>query len=225
MEFLLNSLNFVRLFELLITDKFLCKHLEQKVLVVLDSEYGNGSWVNQTGEIPVSKMMRIRSNCCLWSKPDSYSGRGSPKNKESQVVAVEFLYQEGCIYIKSVMRDTEQIKRRFRFLRRQRNNQEKLINDQQYFVDESKKLYISCYTSDNFTPTLIGRSNIIEELENETLKINRKTNKEDSADLLPLVLYYNLRTKPINKIKNRIEYVWIYIMNHSFTIMFHLPKI
>jgi hypothetical protein len=59
--------------------KQVCRHIKQKVLVVLDSEYGNGSWVNQTGEIPVSKMMRIRSNCCLWSKPDSYSGLGRPK--------------------------------------------------------------------------------------------------------------------------------------------------
>lgn len=32
-----------------------CKHLQQKVLVVLDSEYGNGSWVNQTQEIEASK--------------------------------------------------------------------------------------------------------------------------------------------------------------------------
>jgi hypothetical protein len=52
---------------------------ERKVLVVLDSEYGNGSWVAQTGAIPVSKLMRIRSNCCLWSKSDSYSGKGRPK--------------------------------------------------------------------------------------------------------------------------------------------------
>ena len=64
--------------------KQVCKHLKQKVLVVLDSEYGNGSWVNQTGEIPVSKMMRIRSNCCLWSKPDSYSGRGRPKKHDKK---------------------------------------------------------------------------------------------------------------------------------------------
>lgn len=56
-----------------------CKHLKQKVLVVLDSEYGNGSWVNKTAEIKASKLMRIRSNYCLWSKPPSYSGRGRPR--------------------------------------------------------------------------------------------------------------------------------------------------
>ena len=62
--------------------KQVSQQFEQKVLVVLDSEYGNGSWVNQTGEIPVSKLMRIRSNCCLWSKPKSYSGMGRPRKHE-----------------------------------------------------------------------------------------------------------------------------------------------
>lgn len=60
------------------------QQIKQKVLVVLDSEYGNGSWVNQAGEIPVSKLMRIRSNCCLWSKPESYSGRGRPKKHDKK---------------------------------------------------------------------------------------------------------------------------------------------
>jgi hypothetical protein len=58
------------------------RQIKQKVLVVLDSEYGNGSWVKQTGDIPVSKLMRIRSNCCLWSKPDRYLGRGRPKKHD-----------------------------------------------------------------------------------------------------------------------------------------------
>jgi hypothetical protein len=64
--------------------KQVSKHLKEKILVVLDSEYGNGSWVNQAGEIPVSKLMRIRSNCCLWSKPDSYSGIGRPKKHDKK---------------------------------------------------------------------------------------------------------------------------------------------
>ncbi len=62
--------------------KQVSRQIEQKVLVILDSEYGNGSWVKQTGDIPVSKLMRIRSNCCLWSKPDRYSGRGRPKKHD-----------------------------------------------------------------------------------------------------------------------------------------------
>ena len=40
--------------------KQVSKHLKEKILVVLDSEYGNGSWVNQTGAISVSKLMRIQ---------------------------------------------------------------------------------------------------------------------------------------------------------------------
>jgi DDE superfamily endonuclease len=64
--------------------KQVSKHIKQLVLVVLDSEYGNGSWVNQTREIPVSKLMRIRSNCCLWSKPKSYSGVGRPKKHDKK---------------------------------------------------------------------------------------------------------------------------------------------
>ena len=47
-------------------------------------EYGNGSWVNQTEDIQVSKLMRIRSNCCLWSKPDSYSGKGRPRKHDKK---------------------------------------------------------------------------------------------------------------------------------------------
>lgn len=50
----------------------------------LDSEYGNGSWVNQTAEIEANKLMRIRSNCCLWSKPPAYSGKGRPRKHEQK---------------------------------------------------------------------------------------------------------------------------------------------
>lgn len=127
----------------------------------------------------------------------------SPKDKESKAVAVEFLYKDGCIYIQNIMCDLKQIKRRFRFLR-QRKNSEKLINNQQYFVDESEKLYISCYTSDFFTPTLIGRNGILEEMEKGTLEINRTIEAEHSSKLLPLVSYYNSKIKPIKRIKNMI---------------------
>ena len=64
--------------------KQVSRHIKQKVLVVLDSEYGNGSWVNQTEDLLVSKLMRIRSNCCLWSKPDGYSGIGRPKKHDQK---------------------------------------------------------------------------------------------------------------------------------------------
>lgn len=127
----------------------------------------------------------------------------SPKNKEAKAVAVEFIYRKGCIYLKSIMRDLKEIKRKFRFLRR-RSNSEILRDNQQYFVDESKNIYISCYTDNYYTPTLIGRHGILEELENKILKVNKTIKGKDASKLLPLVSYYNSQTKPIKKIKDRI---------------------
>ncbi|NDJ25339.1 hypothetical protein GS682_27605 [Nostoc sp. B(2019)] len=128
----------------------------------------------------------------------------SPRKKKAKAVAVEFLYKEGCIYIKNVMRDMKQIEDRFSFLRRQKNKSEKLIDDQQYFVDESEQLYISCYTNDLYTPTLIGRNGIIEGMEQGTLKINREIQNEDSSRLFPLVSYYSGEVKPIKRIQTMI---------------------
>jgi hypothetical protein len=128
----------------------------------------------------------------------------SPKNKESKAVAVEFMYQDGGIYIKNVMRDLKQIESKFRFLRRRKNNSEKLINDQNYFVDESEELYSSCYTDSFYTPTLIGRTGIIADMESDQLTIDRKNKGENSSRFLPLVSHYNSEIKPINKIQNMI---------------------
>lgn len=127
----------------------------------------------------------------------------SPKKQEAKAVAVKFLYKDDCIYIKDIMHDLKQIKRKFNFLRK-RKNSEKLINDQQYFVDESAQIYVSCYTDNRYTPTLIGRHGIIEELEKGILQVNKTIKGEDASKLLPLVSYYNSQTNPINKIKNRI---------------------
>ena len=52
---------------------------KMKKLVVLDCEYGNGVFVKQTTQIKVSKLIRIRSNSCLYTEPEGYSGRGRPK--------------------------------------------------------------------------------------------------------------------------------------------------
>lgn len=128
----------------------------------------------------------------------------SPNNKETQAVAVEFLYQDGKIYIKNVLRDLKEIKNRFRFLRSRKSHPEKLIDNQHYFVDESEKLYISCYTDDRWTPTLIGRNGILEEMESGELEINRTIQSENASKLLPLVSYYNSVRQPINQIKNMI---------------------
>ena len=53
--------------------------------------------------------------------------------------------------------------------------------------DEDTQTCISTYTDNFFTPTLIGRENIIDDLEGGTLEINRRKDN----NLLPLVLCYN----------------------------------
>ncbi|MEG4485556.1 hypothetical protein [Microcoleus sp. D2_18a_B4] len=143
----------------------------------------------------------------------------SPRNKEPKAVAVEFLYKDGCIYIKNVIYDLKQIESKFRFLRRQRNNSEKLVNDQKYFVDHAEKLYISCYTDDLYTPTLIGRTGIIEDLESGELTIDRKNKSENSSRFLPLVSHYNSEIKPINRIQNMI---CLDLKNKTF-IQYYVP--
>ena len=142
----------------------------------------------------------------------------SPKKQDAKAVAVEFLYKDGCIYIKNVMRDMKQIETKFRLIRK-KNKSEKLINDQKYFVDESEKLYISCYTDDFYTPTLIGRSGIIEDMERGELTIDRKKKDENSSRLLPLVSHYNSEIKPINRIQNMIG---LDLKNKTF-IQYYVP--
>jgi hypothetical protein len=142
----------------------------------------------------------------------------SPRNKEPKAVAVEFLYKDGCIYIKNVMRDMKQIETKFRLIRK-KNKSEKLINDQKYFVDESEKLYISCYTNDMYTPTLIGRVGILEDMESGELTIDRKNKGENSSRLLPLVSHYNSEIKPINRIQNMIS---LDLKNETF-IQYYVP--
>ncbi|MEG4321951.1 MULTISPECIES: hypothetical protein [unclassified Microcoleus] len=143
----------------------------------------------------------------------------SPKKKEAKAVAVEFLYKDGCIYIKNVIVDLKQIESKFRFLKRKTNNSEKLINEQKYFVDESEKLYISCYTDDLYAPTLIGRTGILEDLDSEKLTIDRKNKGENSSRLLPLVSHYNSEINPINRIQKMIS---LDLKNEIF-IQYYVP--
>ncbi len=142
----------------------------------------------------------------------------SPRNKEAKSVAIEFIYKDGYIYIKNVMRDMDEIKKRFRFLRN-RKNSENLLDNQQYFVDEDKEFYISCYTTDLYTPTLIGRNGIIEDLEKGTLKIDRQNKAKDSSRLLPVVSYYNGEIDPIKQIHNMI---CLDLQNETF-IQYYVP--
>jgi hypothetical protein len=54
------------------------KHCPQKLLVLLDREYGNAKWVLATAKLKADCIMRIRSNACLYGTPEVYSGRGRP---------------------------------------------------------------------------------------------------------------------------------------------------
>ena len=55
------------------------KSVNCPILALLDSEYGNASWVNKILDIKVDCLIRIRSNCCLYGAPGQYSGRGRPR--------------------------------------------------------------------------------------------------------------------------------------------------
>ena len=59
--------------------KQVLKHCQQKVIVLLDREYGNAKWVLATAELKdVDCVMRIRSNACPYGIPPIYSGSGRP---------------------------------------------------------------------------------------------------------------------------------------------------
>lgn len=59
--------------------KQISKHLPQRILLLLDSEYGNASWINQIPTEKINYLIRVRSNICLFSAPDKYKGKGRPK--------------------------------------------------------------------------------------------------------------------------------------------------
>ncbi|MCA2618427.1 MAG: hypothetical protein IM492_11305 [Microcystis sp. M040S2] len=59
--------------------KQVSKQFNKRILALLDSEYGNASYVNKTKDIEVDCLIQIRSNCCWWGEPEKYSGRGRPK--------------------------------------------------------------------------------------------------------------------------------------------------
>jgi hypothetical protein len=120
----------------------------------------------------------------------------SPRNQDAKAVAVEFLHKDGYIFIRNVMRDLKEIQKRFHFLRTKKNNSDKLI-EQQLFVDEIDKVYISCYTDDYFTPMLIGRHKIYDDLEKGTLEVNRRKDN----NILPLAMSYN---QEIQQVKNLV---------------------
>lgn len=59
--------------------KQVCKYLRVRPISVWDSEYGCAPFVLKTANIPADILVRLRSNLCLWGKPEAYSGKGRPK--------------------------------------------------------------------------------------------------------------------------------------------------
>lgn len=185
----------------------------QKILI----ELGIKNWIRKS---------LVDSNFGLPVPPQSFSEKQffaiyvrKPKKQKAKAVAVEFVYKEGFICIKSVMRDVQQIQKRFPFLRTLQNNPDVLKDDQQYFADEATRSFISCYTNDFYTPTLIGRKGILEEMESGELKINRQVSGEHSSRLLPLVMYYNGEVKPVKRIHNMICFD---LSNETF-VQYYVP--
>ena len=53
-----------------------CGQFKQKPILVVDSQYGCASFVQQAANISCDKLMRLSSNRCFWGEPAIYSGRG-----------------------------------------------------------------------------------------------------------------------------------------------------
>lgn len=59
--------------------KQVCQYLPVRPISLWDSEYGCAPFILKTAEIAVDKLMRLRSNLCLWGTPPAYSGKGRPR--------------------------------------------------------------------------------------------------------------------------------------------------
>lgn len=53
--------------------------LPARPLVLLDSEYGNATFVRESADLAADKMFRLRPNLCLYGPPPPYSGHGRPR--------------------------------------------------------------------------------------------------------------------------------------------------
>jgi hypothetical protein len=59
--------------------KQVCQDLPSRPITLWDIEYGCAPFVSKTADINADKLMRLRSNLCLWAEPPQYSGRGKPR--------------------------------------------------------------------------------------------------------------------------------------------------
>lgn len=55
-----------------------CQALKARAISLWDSEDGYVHFVLATADIACDKLMRLRSNRCLWTTPPAHSGRGRP---------------------------------------------------------------------------------------------------------------------------------------------------
>lgn len=150
----------------------------------------------------------------------------SPRYKDTKAVAVRYLFQNECIHIKEILTDTSQIRDRFPFLRssqrKTQTGENKLLNGQEYLADEDAEISINCYTSNAFTPILIGRPQLLEDVAAGNIKINRTTMGDEGSRVLPLVMFYNRDTKPVRLIQDRVcldlkqtEYIQYFVPPHQ----------
>jgi hypothetical protein len=56
-----------------------CRHLVVRPISLWDCEYGCAPFVLKTADIPADKLVRLRSNLCVWGTPPPYSGKGRPR--------------------------------------------------------------------------------------------------------------------------------------------------
>lgn len=56
-----------------------CSQFARRAIVVVDSQYGCASFVQQTAVLPCDRLMRLSSNRCLYGEPKAYSGHGRPR--------------------------------------------------------------------------------------------------------------------------------------------------
>lgn len=56
-----------------------CRQLKVRPLTVWDSEYGCAPFVLGTAALAADKLMRLRSNLCLFNPPPPYAGKGRPR--------------------------------------------------------------------------------------------------------------------------------------------------